>query len=677
MSQPASFPVSHLPAMPMPQAKPDRVVESARRSAWNAAAWTIRGSTILACLLLSLNPVWAQSSVASRYSSSNDVPGTVAFTTLLANPQWVGRVQPVRFQLPENTIVGTWQGSWIDCDQADPTVATSVGPIYQIRIRGAFRVRTFELYPSLEMVSCLNPPADLQLRFPVPVTISEEDIEQVLDGKLVTKVIYVENPETALPYRQLCNGHQAYFDVSDIEDPFRTASRLGRPIAILRLGTRHPSDEEMSAASGAAIPLTVFPPQAARELDRRAELVSCRKPTRLDSDSANASSTGASSGAGRGTKPAVGPQFRFSNSARIPGAGSNSLAGQETVSDQPPLVAPLAQPGLPPNQLWGNDPCNLCPAPSGTAGGFGSEPFHRDEFLFDGGDRNFQVTDDGERNLNGLDVEDTVATFETPEGKRQVTASNRVAIYAPRFAAVRKISGLSTESLPTRLARFKDTVELESTRGKDFSSTTLQQIQPQLHNTQLRARGFKEQTRGVTADNVTQPQRAEDRTRSSAHRQHTRYRGFANSEGARLELAAVAARSWEDNLGLQVVADRRQAVITRDSAKVHELVRIKTDDGEVQLKILKQASAISAACGEEIEFTISFENVSARRVENIAIIDNLTTRLEFVPDSAECSLEADFSSERNAADSLVLRWDIKQPLDIGETGLIRFKCRVR
>ncbi|MFN9970824.1 MAG: hypothetical protein ACK58T_13110, partial [Phycisphaerae bacterium] len=99
-----------------------------------------------------------------------------------------------------------------------------------------------------------------------------------------------------------------------------------------------------------------------------------------------------------------------------------------------------------------------------------------------------------------------------------------MAIYAPRFAAVRKIAQLSTESQPTRLARFEDTVELESTRGKDVSSTTLQQIQPQSNLAQLRARGFTDRTRGVTADNVAQPQRAEERTRSSNYAQHTRYR---------------------------------------------------------------------------------------------------------------------------------------------------------
>jgi|GEM_PF-482824 len=624
----------------------------------------------LIAVLLTHSAVCAQSSVSARFANSNDVPGNIAFTSLLANPQWVGRVQPVKLMLPEKTIVSTWQGSWVDCEYADPTVATSIGPIYQVRIKGEFRTKTFDLFPTLEMVSCLNPPAELQLRFPVLVAISEDDIEQALAGRLVTKVIYVENPETALPYRQLCNGHQAFFDVTDLEDPIKTASRLGRPIAILRLGTRQPSDEEMSYGSATAIPLTVFPPQAARELDKRVWLVSYNTAAEEAKRKSETPSV---------TKPAA---FRLSPPAasvspQLQDPAAPVFQNREGLSliDAPPPATVVPQPQA--GGVWSSDPCNLCPPPQTVGAAPGQQNFHRDEFLFDGGDKNFQVTVDQDWNVNGLDIEDTVGTFDTAEGNRHVVPSNRVAIYAPRFAAVRKIAKLSTESQPTRLARFEDTVELESTRGKDVSSTTLQQLQPQSNRAQLRARGFTERTRGLTADNVDQPQRAEERTRSSNYSQHTRYRGYANSEGARQELAAVAARSWEDNLGLQVVANRRQAVITRDATKAHELVTIKTDDGESQLRILKQASTIAAKCGEEIEFTISFENIGARRISNVTIIDNLTTRLEYVPDSANCSVEADFSSERNPADSLVLRWEIKQPLDVGQSGMIRFRCRVR
>ncbi|MFN9249359.1 MAG: hypothetical protein ACK6DS_20060, partial [Planctomycetota bacterium] len=180
MSQPASPLVNHLPSAGLVRDSSRRDPHAVRyRSCWPLVR-LLTARLLTACFLTALLPlqaVDAQSSIAPRFTSSNDVPGTVAFASLLANPQWVGRVQPVKLQLPENTVVGTWQGSWVDTEYANPTVATSVGPIYQVRIRGEFRTQSFDLYPSLEIVSCLNPPADLQLRFPVPIAISEEDIE--------------------------------------------------------------------------------------------------------------------------------------------------------------------------------------------------------------------------------------------------------------------------------------------------------------------------------------------------------------------------------------------------------------------------------------------------------------------------------------------------------------------
>ena len=64
-------------------------------------------------------------------------------------------------------------------------------------------------------------------------------------------------------------------------------------------------------------------------------------------------------------------------------------------------------------------------------------------------------------------------------------------------------------------------------------------------------------------------------------------------------------------------------------------------------------------------------------IGDVTIIDNLTTRLEYVPDTAQCSIPAAFSTQVNEGDSLVLRWEITDPLEPGEGGVIRFDCRVR
>jgi hypothetical protein len=51
--------------------------------------------------------------------------------------------------------------------------------------------------------------------------------------------------------------------------------------------------------------------------------------------------------------------------------------------------------------------------------------------------------------------------------------------------------------------------------------------------------------------------------------------------------------------------------------------------------------------------------------------------LEYIPDSAECTPAANFSTQQNDGESLVLRWEILDPVEVGEGGLVRFRCRVR
>ena len=60
-----------------------------------------------------------------------------------------------------------------------------------------------------------------------------------LQGRYVTRVIYLENPRAAVP--AIANANvQPYFDVGTMDDPLHIADQLGRPMAILRLGSRVP-----------------------------------------------------------------------------------------------------------------------------------------------------------------------------------------------------------------------------------------------------------------------------------------------------------------------------------------------------------------------------------------------------------------------------------------------------
>ena len=99
--------------------------------------------------------------------------------------------------------------------------------------------------------------------------------------------------------------------------------------------------------------------------------------------------------------------------------------------------------------------------------------------------------------------------------------------------------------------------------------------------------------------------------------------------------------------------------------------------GEPKLRVIKVASTGAAAPGEEVAFTLRFDNVGDQPIDQVTVIDNLTTRLEYVKDSAECDLDAEFKTDENNGDSLTVSWTIKEPIKPGEGGIIRFRCRVR
>ena len=76
-------------------------------------------------------------------------------------------------------------------------------------------------------------------------------------------------------------------------------------------------------------------------------------------------------------------------------------------------------------------------APPGIAG-----PWPHDEYLEDGGDREVQANIGPEGEVRGLELEDTVMVYDTIDGRTLIEPSNRVCLYSPRFAAVRKVASV-------------------------------------------------------------------------------------------------------------------------------------------------------------------------------------------------------------------------------------------
>ena len=148
------------------------------------------------------------------------------------------------------------------------------------------------------------------------------------------------------------------------------------------------------------------------------------------------------------------------------------------------------------------------------------------------------------------------------------------------------------------------------------------------------------------------------------------------SETAWLSRASDAAAVWTHKQSAQVILERRAAMAETGTEKGAAVYTLRSPENP-RLRIVKVASTAFAEPGDEVDFTIRFDNVGDQTIHNVAILDSLSTRLEYIPDSAQCSRKAKFSSQPNEGDSLLVRCQLTDPLKAGEGGVIRFHCRVR
>ena len=103
------------------------------------------------------------------------------------------------------------------------------------------------IYPVLEVRGSLIPRAKMNpMEFPTPIFISGLDIQRALQGNLVTKAIYLEDPEKATPIQTEPDEPIEFTDVS-VDEAFAAAEEYGRLVAVLRIGDRRPDPDLLQA----------------------------------------------------------------------------------------------------------------------------------------------------------------------------------------------------------------------------------------------------------------------------------------------------------------------------------------------------------------------------------------------------------------------------------------------
>ena len=171
-------------------------------------------------------------------------PGQIGAIQLQRKPELRGLWQAVEIRGPKGLRV-----NMADAGQFAPElpvaarIAVMIGSVYRIRITGIANEPEMELFPTLEVIDRTHPPAEREHRFPIPIEIDEDDLEDAARGEMIMRVIYLEDNQVAEPV-DTAGKPQRVLDLKPHQDALRMADQLGRPVAILRIGSRIPSVTE-------------------------------------------------------------------------------------------------------------------------------------------------------------------------------------------------------------------------------------------------------------------------------------------------------------------------------------------------------------------------------------------------------------------------------------------------
>jgi hypothetical protein len=170
-------------------------------------------------------------------------PGAIGSQQLMRGGPLPGYFQPVEIVIPQGAQISTASDTQFDAPQSGPIVlGMLIGSVYRFRVTDIPTQETLEVYPTVEVVDRLYPPIGMEARFPIVIHFAQEDIELALAGKFVTRIVYLEDPDDAMPLAEKPLD-QPYFEIARGQDPLEVADRLGRPVAIVRLGGRLPDAE--------------------------------------------------------------------------------------------------------------------------------------------------------------------------------------------------------------------------------------------------------------------------------------------------------------------------------------------------------------------------------------------------------------------------------------------------
>jgi len=218
-----------------------------QRFAFTVGRLVILRATFVATTLVAVGTLLAAPAAAQQpgvhYRFGAQPPtGTVGRTRLEQGGPVQGYFQPVQISGPKGVLIGLpEQGDWQQMSEGAVNAGMLIGKPYRIKVAGMELHPGRECYPTIEIIDRTYPPPGMERRFPIPVVLNTDDLDLAMRGLLVTRVVYIEDPNQAIPGTQM-KGDQLWFDAGPGANPLLEADQLGRPVAIVRIGGRVPTN---------------------------------------------------------------------------------------------------------------------------------------------------------------------------------------------------------------------------------------------------------------------------------------------------------------------------------------------------------------------------------------------------------------------------------------------------
>ncbi len=166
-------------------------------------------------------------------------PGALGQARLSGRGPVAGYFQPVELTGPGSVRFAlSHSGAFLE-DKPSLRAGLLIGAVYRFRITGIPLAEGAELYPTIEVIDRTYPPAGLAWKYPIQIQLDQEDLDLALSDRMVTRVIYLEDPQTATPMVQTPETRRP-MDISAHQDALEVADRLGRPVAIVLIGSVTP-----------------------------------------------------------------------------------------------------------------------------------------------------------------------------------------------------------------------------------------------------------------------------------------------------------------------------------------------------------------------------------------------------------------------------------------------------